>query len=304
VATVPLAALTVAWPPGTLDSAGTDVSGQSLPVNFTVDAAVAGSGLFVASSNLNTTTWANNPGTITVFDFDRASFGVSGGHTIQTSAFNPTGIAPLDTPQGEVLLVTNTGAFGSTDASVDVIDPASRALVGTIRFPSANPTNPFDRVVVSPDGRRGYVGSQSQPEVYVLDLEGIGGELGNASPADLSARFLGGYTLNATSSTSFVSSLALSDTGNYLYAVNFNESTLHVIDLIDQSDAGPVTGFVRSANPANFEGLLDKIAVRPGVPGVSYQGPSIFGMTINLNAADRTLTNVSVALDTVEVDRR
>ncbi|RMG06690.1 MAG: hypothetical protein D6731_25180 [Planctomycetota bacterium] len=298
-----LSSETVTWPAGTLDSAGIDVGGQALPKNFTADAAVVGGKLYVASSNFDTSTFANRPGTVTAWAIDLVTRQRYGQTTLPTRDFNPTGLTVVDTPQGSVLLVTNTGVYGGNAASIDVIDPDRAVLVGTLRFPSTQPTNPTGRVVVSPDGRRGYVGSQSAAEVYVLDLEGIGQALANQSPQDLSARFLGGYVLPSQATTNFVSDLALSHTGNYLYAVSFNESALYVIDLLSEGIAAEVRGFARTGTPANFEGLLNSIEVRPGVPGRDYAGASILGVTINLAAADRTLANVSVALDRVSVDR-
>ncbi len=294
-----LTAMAATWPAGTLNSAGTDVSGSALPLTYTSDAVIAGGRLIFTSSNLDAS-FNNNPGTIGGFPIDMTTHQLSAGTIIQSSDFNPTGLSRMVTLQGELLLVTNTGAYGVPGASIDVIDPGTFRVVATIPFASGTPNG---RVEVSTDGTRGYVASQSEAEVYVLDLEQIGLELGNQAKTTLPARNLGGFALPTNAAFNFVSSIALSHTGNYLYAVNFNESVLHVIDLANPGVGASVTGFARSGIPASYEGLANTLAVRPGVPGVDFQGPSIYVMTINLAAADQTVTNVSVALDTVTVDK-
>lgn len=299
VAKVALSSLTVTWPAGTQNSAGVDVGGQARPLNFTAGAALAGGSLFVVSSNFDAQ-FNNDPGTVVAYAWDPNTRTTSGQPTVfRTTDFNPVAVTRLPTSAGELLLVTNAGAFGGT-SSVDVIDAASLIHVATIPLGQRSATG---RVVVSPDARRGYLGSQSAAEVYVLDLEAIGDEVQNQTTASRPARFLGGWTLPASGAFGYVSSLALSHTGDYLYAVNFNASELFVLDLEEPGLATRLDGFARTGDPASFEGLASLVAVRPGVPGIDYQGPSIFVGTINLAVPDRTITNVEVVLDAVSVDR-
>lgn len=299
VAKVELSSLTVTWPAGTLNSAGDDVGGQALPINFTAGAALAGGRLHVVSSNFDAQ-FNNLPGTVTCFPWDANTRTVTGAPlVIRTTDFNPVAITRVVTTAGEVLLVTNAGAFGGT-SSIDVLDPVGQQVVATIPLGQRSAAGP---VVVSPDQRRGYVGSQSAAEVYVLDLSDLGAELQNQAPASRPARFLGGWILPAPGAFRYVSSVALSHTGDYLYAASFNSSQLFVIDLERQALAATVAGFARTGNPTNFEGLASLVAVRPGVPGLDFQGPSIFVGTINLAAADRTIPDVEVVLDAVTVDR-
>ena len=287
--------ITATWAAGTLNNKGVDVGAQPIPMSYTADATIAGGKLIYISSNLDSN-FDYNPGTITAYDYDTATNTLSGGAFMMTSDFNPTGITRV----GDLLLVTNSGPFGGTEGSIDVIDPDRFELVGTIRFPAS--TNPTGQITISPDGKRGYVASQSKAEVYVLDLSDLD-QLAGQQSLDLSARYQGGYDLESQVPSNFVSSIAISHTGNYLYAVSFNESALTVIDLVEGKRAARVEGFARSGLPASFEGLANKIVVRPGEPGVDYQGASILTMTINLAQADRTLQDVTVALDTVTVDR-
>lgn len=302
VVRVNLNGITATWPAGTLNSAGVDVGGTPQPMTYTAAAVLVGNKLIYASSNLDAS-FNNNPGTVTAFDIDLTTGALSGGGFWATSDFNPTALTRVQTSQGEVLLCTNSGAFGQAGGSIDVFDPVSFRKVGVIGFPSGVVSAPAGEVVVSPDGKRGYVASQAEAQVFVIDLENIGQALGNQSSTDLSARYLGGFQLPSSSTTNFVSSIALSHTGNYLYAANFNESALYVIDLAQPALGARVVGFERSGDPASFQGLANKLAVRPGVPGVDFQGPSVFVMTINLAPGDQVVNNVSVVLDAVTVDR-
>ncbi|MGE0712381.1 MAG: hypothetical protein AB7N76_33030 [Planctomycetota bacterium] len=294
-----LGGVTATFAAGTLDSQGMDVGGQALPMTYTSDAAISAGKLIFTSSNLQSNQ-AYSPGTITAYDYDPQQNALSGGAFLVTSVMNPTGITRVQTAGGELLLVTNSGPYGAAEGSIDVVDPQGFRMLGTIHFPSFS--NPGGQVTISPDGKRGYVGSQSKAEVYVVDLEGLDSVIG-AQGLDLSARFRGGFDLQSAAPANFVCSVALSHSGNYLYAVSFNESALYVVDLVEGKTAARVAGFERSGSAASYEGLANKIAVRQGVPGVDYSGPSIFAMTINLAAADRKLQDVSVALDTVSVDK-
>jgi hypothetical protein len=290
---------TVQWPAGTLNSKGVDVGGQALMLSYTADATVSAGKLILTASNLDAN-FDYNPGAVVAYDYDPTTNTLSGGAYVETTDFNPTALTRINTPQGELVLVTNSGAFGTPDGSIDVLDPTSLSRLGTIDFP-AN-ANPSGNLTVSKDGKRAYVGSQSSAQVFVLDLDGIESAFGQSN-ADLSARFKGGYDLGGMATSHFVSSLALSHSERYLYAVDFNESALYVIDLQEGSSAAKVEGFVRSGLRANYEGLANKVVVRPGEPGVDFSGPSIFVMTTGIASADRTLSDVTISLDAVTVDK-
>lgn len=294
-----LSAVTVTWPVGTQNSAGTDVGGSALPLTFTAGAALASDKLFVTSSNLAFPN--NNPGTVIVYDVNPVTKALSGGTILPTTNFNPSALTRVAVPQGQVLLVTNSGPFGTDVSSIDVIDPVSVRQVASIPLGARKATGP---VVVSSDGRRGYVGSQTAPEVYVLDLEGLGGEIANVTSQSRPARYLGGYSLPSAGASNYISSLALSRSGRYLYAVSFNGSELFAIDLANPGVAARVQGFVRGGDPTFYENLASRVVVRPGTPGIDFSGPSIFVGTISLRTADRTITDVKSVLDSVSVDRQ
>lgn len=299
VGKVALSALTVTWPAGTRNSKGVDVGGAPLALTYTAGAALAGGRLFFASSNLDAS-YDYNPGTVVAYAWNPSTRTISGQAAVfKTTDFNPTAVTRVVTQAGELLLVTNGGAFGAPSSSVDVLHAATLRHVATIPLGARSASGP---IVVSPDGRRGYLGSSSAAEVYVLDLEGLAGEAQNQTPLSRPARYLGGWTLPAAGAFAWISGLALSHTGDFLYATNYNTSELFVLDLEQPGLARQLAGFARTGDTSNFQGLASKVAVRPGVPGVDYQGPSIFVATINLAAADRTLTDVEVVLDAVTVD--
>jgi hypothetical protein len=292
-------AVAVTWPVGTLNSVGADVGGSPLPLTFTASAVVVGSRLIFTSSNLDAS-FNYNPGTVVALNWNAntRTATTAGASVIQTTRFNPAGLTLVQTPQGPVLLVTNGGPFGTGPASVDVIDPVAFRLVGQIGLGARNPGG---SIAVSPDGRRGYVGSLASAEVYVLDLENIGTALASTTIADLSTRFRGGIRLPSGPSA-FISSVELSWTGNYLYVVDYNQSLVWTVDLANPGIAARSVGFRRS-DTTGFSNSANKLAVRPGVPGTEFQGASLFVMTGFLAPADQTVPNVAMALDPVSVNR-
>jgi len=304
--------LRVTWPAGTNNSQGVAVGGRPLPVTRMTGAVVSGQRLIFISANTDADR-DHNPGTVAAFAFDPTTRQVKGeGRLLRTSRFNPTGLTQLRTPLGELLLVTNTGSFGQSGASVDVIDPVTFTRVGTIALPnaegdvpgapsSARVADPFGPMLVSPNGQRGYLGSLTQARVYVFDLAGLApARVARArdvapAPVDLSDRYLGSTALPTQAGRNAVTRLALSDDGRYLYAVNHGESALYRIDLLEPSNPTRVDGFARDGDPAAFEGLLSGIALRPG----DDPERSVFAITTDLARPDRMLPGVRLVLDRV-----
>ncbi|MEZ6184606.1 MAG: hypothetical protein R3F62_06285 [Planctomycetota bacterium] len=301
VTTYPLDGMTVTWPAGTLDQAGTDVGGQALPLTYTSDALGFGATLFVTSANFDAQ-FNLNPGTLWAFQQDLQSGTLGAAQVLQTRGFNPTGIQRLETSAGPLLLITDTGPYAGGMGAIDIVDPQTFRTVGWIDLPGEDPVG---RVELSPNGRWGYVGSQSEAQVFALDLSGLEALVGAQAPRNLGNRFRGGYALpTSPGGTNLISDVAVSHSGNTLYACNFNTSELYVIDLVQPGLAATVTGFARSGDPQAYEGQLNGIALRPGEPGLDFQGPSLFTLTINLAAQDRTVTDVNVVLDAVSFDRQ
>jgi hypothetical protein len=298
-------AVTFATPP--LNSVGQPVA-SPMTTTFTASGILLQQKkLFIASSNLDAS-FNLNPGTVFVYDYAATTGTASNPQVLFTSAFDPTRITLWTSAQGtQALLCVNAGigTVGSGMGTVDVIDPVRAVIVATI--PLAGASGPQGAVAITPDGTRGFIGSQSVSEVYELDLANLDREVSNATAVSEPARFTATLPVPGTAALNFISSLAVSASGRYLYTVNFNLSGLGALDI----SQGPgkavlvdtVTGFQRSGTPASFVGNADFVAVRPGTPGLSFQGPAVYVGTINLAAADRTAgPNVSVALDTVSFD--
>lgn len=282
--------------------------GTTLSPTYTASALIAGGKLFVCSSNIDAQ-FAYNPGTVMIFDIDTKTLAVSNGRFVTMSQWNPTRLALWTAPTGEeAVLVTASGALNSSGASqsgasaIDVLDVATAKLVASIPLGSGNVAGP---VVVTPDRKRGFVGSTSASEVSALDLAGLEAELKNAQPTSLPQRSAGRIALPGSTQINYLSSLAVSASGKFLYAVNFNTSAVAIVDISGAQPglAGTATGFARTGDPAKFEGTASLIGVRPGVPGVDFQGPAAFVATINLASQDRKLKDVSVSLDAVEFDK-
>lgn len=139
----------------------------------------------------------------------------------------------------------------------------------------------------------------------MFNLEGLGAYVNSTTIAVLSSAFLGGYDLGASGqSWDGISGLAISQSGNTLYAVNQSGSNLFVVDLLAPELDAQLDGFhtVRGGSLASYENQAYKVAVRPGIPGVHFQGPSVFVGLINLTP--NGASSRDVALDAVTVDRQ
>lgn len=267
-----------------------------MPISFTASAIVSSGKIFIASSNLDAS-FNLNPGTVLAFDWNATTRAISNGSLIVTSAFDPTRLTRWRSPAGdELLLCVNAGVSGKGPSSVDVIDPKAAAIVATIPLGAVNAAG---AVAITPDGKRGYVGSMSAAEVYELDLD----QLVTASGA-VAARFKGAIAVpGTTNGINFIAGVAVSSSGSYVYATNFNLSALAVIDVAARKVVGTLSGFQRQGNPTKFECNASAIAVRAGVPGVDFTGPAAFVVTVSLDAKDQTVPSVNVALDGVGFDR-
>lgn len=300
-----LNASAVTLPAGALNSVGQSVA-SPMSTTFTASAVVAGSKIFIATSNLDQS-FNLNPGTVLAFDYDPKTRAATNESVVFTSGYDPTRLTTWTSPLGvPAVLCVNAGigSVGSGASTIDVIDPVRGVLVLTIPLGAVNAGG---AIAITPDSRRGFVGSQALDQVFELDLSNLDQQLANPSPATDATRFVQAIALPGTGSLHFISGVAISSSGRYLYALDFNESLLSVFDLAlgagKAALVGTITGFQRSGNPTTFVGNASLLAVRPGAPSVSFSGPSVFVGTINLAAADRTFSpSVSAALDGVSFD--
>lgn len=188
-----VATMTCVYPPSPIDSTGgaigpnapCDPTRSGYPTRFTAATAVVGDLLFVATSNLfSSSRAAFHPGTVLLhrleLDLAGRPIGVRpdpATPVLFTTAFNPTGLTVHRTPQGrDVVLVTQTGAIdaggGLLGASaIDVIDVAGRRVVATIPLGLAGAT--FGELAIDPGGHVALIGAESGHHLYAVDLAAL-----------------------------------------------------------------------------------------------------------------------------------
>jgi hypothetical protein len=295
------------------------VSVPSYLTSLTAGKDVADGRLFVATSNLNLKGGSRFlPGTVLVYDW------IDQGGTITvrpdsdtpmlfTTAFNPTGVSRVETPEGrELILVTLTGAIGAgsgvsnilTEASIDVIDPSVPRIAARIPLGFAGPS--FAGATVDPDGRLAWVGSSSQRELFAVDLRALDNPdlyVGSQPPV-----ILDGLTVGFDDARVFAADrpfvlpnrldgpppndcdgfthVAVNVTGTEAFATDFCDGTFTRIRL-DLTGSPPIpyqqnrfelASQTEPFSPNDSLGLLRSpsiISVRPGVPGVDYTSPDV-----------------------------
>ncbi len=230
-----------------------------------------------------------------------------------TEHYNPTGVERLVTPGGrELVLVTTTGVIGTasgpgnvfSDAAVEVIDPTVPRVAAVIPLGRAGPS--FDGIALDPGGRVGWLGASSQRQLYAVDLRALDEPAlyaGSGPPA-----ILDGLTAGLPDARIFTADqpfvlpdrgdgppgvlcdgfthVAVNAAGSEAYATDFCDGTFTRIRL-DLSGAPPipyprdrfrVAGQDVPFAPNDQIGLLRSpgpLRVRPGEPGVDYQGPDV-----------------------------
>lgn len=281
-----------------MNSKGVSVA-SPMPLTFTASAVLSKGRIFVASSNLDSN-FDYNPGTVVSFAYDPVTKMVGAATLSVTTGFNPTRLTRYVSGADEALLCVNAGANGATDSSIDIFDPVRSAVVASIPL---GKVGAFGAVAISPDGKRGYVGSQGAAEVYEIDLSNLGPVINSATLQSLPARNLGAIKIAASTGLNFVAGVGVSASGKYVYATNFNTSELSIIDVAARKAVGSIKGFQRNGDPTKFEGTASVLAVRSGTPGVDFQGPPVFVATINLDVTSRSIPSVTSALDGVSFDR-
>lgn len=247
---------------------------------------------------------------------------------IATSAFNPSEATPVVSPGGRsFVLVTASGAIGVrsddpatpviegggvaiSDAAIDVIDPVALQLVATVPLGRAGLS--FDRLAIDPSRRVAVTGSATGRNLYAIDLAALDAipPLAPVDPpvvldgSDSRAGFRDARIFDAAhpfeidalpggapaaSCDGFVVAAAFDHSGERLYATEFCDGTMAVVD-VDLSGAPaipvPANRFellrVRAVTaPVGAAGLGEPrapgpLAVRPGEPGVDFSGPDLF----------------------------
>lgn len=222
----------------------------------------------------------------------------SGRELVLVTVTGATGLVPDDprTPEREA------GGTARTAASIDVVDASQRRLVATIPLGLTAPS--FDRLAIDAGGRVAMVGSSFERVVYAVDLtpldaltpdapfvtlDGLSGPDAVIFDADDPLE-LPGIVGGAPDETcaGFIVGMDFSWEGSLAYASDFCDGTLSVLH-VDLRRTPPVPiprdrfsvletlELVAPLDPGSLgkPRALGTLRVRPGVPGVDFQGPDL-----------------------------
>lgn len=231
-----------------------------------------------------------------------------------TSHFNPTGLTFHRNALGHPLaLVTMTGPIDSAgrtlgEGGVDVIDLDTLRVVATIPLGAGAPG--FGPLAIDVTGRVGLVGSATQRNLYAVDLAALDDAALYAMPDGPPIRLDGssagfpdarifhagqplrlperpdGPPIDDVPTLTYVD---LDESGRWAYATDWSHGTLTLVE-IDLDGAGPVPlsrahFFTRDSlyvtAPKSASSLGDgsspsQVRVRPGRPGVDFDGSDVF----------------------------
>lgn len=296
------------------DSEGNLVS--SVTPTFTSGVALMRGKVYISSSNF--TRVGSNPtcapGTVKVVGLDEsvdppAFVVLPQPDVIVTTSFNPTEVTALD---DRILLVTNTGLLAIrdengvplTEGSVDVVDTERDCIVAS--YPLGLGAPAFTKIAIAeqevqggPIVRRGYLGSAGFNHVYELDLTGLDAYLDTCPPPGnvpiLADKVLAGpddpirATRDPPNTANLVGQAVVNHNGTRAYATGLNSGTLAILALETATDGvgAPLPSrknplrLIQATDPlpTQNESEPGPVAVRPGVPGVDYQGPDVLIVT-------------------------
>ena len=277
---------------------------------FTAGKALAAGRLFVATSNKGSGV-RFRPGTVLVYTWSEAGGEIRVGPdpaepVLFTRFFNPTGAARVVTAGGrELVLVTTSGPIGAGtgaanvrgEAAVEVIDPSVPRLAAVIPLGRAGPD--FDGVAVDPGGRIAWLGASSQLQLYAVDLRALDDpalyagagppvELPGAAVFDADAPFAlpdrrGGPDPRSCEGFTHAATNAA---GSEVFVSDFCDGSFTRVRMdlaLPAPIPWPADRFTVAAQatpfaPSDAVGLLrapGMVRVRPGEPGIDYQGPDV-----------------------------
>jgi hypothetical protein len=257
-------------------------------VRFAADAfedpsgiAVANGKVYVSNNNLDESFEPAGPGFISIIDAENNQFI----GTIGASGANTGGMTVI----GNRIYVVNAGDISSTPdfseffcdfdfpPSIDVIDVESDFIIDTIDIPLSETNSKVclpNRIAPTPDGRFGYMGLGLVGALLKVNLETNTIVNGPSNPiivTDISG-------LNNTGE------IEINEQG-LGFTTLFNSDQIAVIDTAnDEISPFPFSFFfpagIRADNPNSdlFDGV-QFLAIRPGTPGVDFEGADIFHTT-------------------------
>jgi hypothetical protein len=288
---------------------------KSIYTSDTSGATVIHNRLFVSLSNHSPisapATPIHRPGSVLVYDFVGGA--VSPSETplalpsiVLTEGYNPTDVVAYTAPDGnDYVLVIVSGpiaevaglytTFGDSKSYIELIDADSLELLRSVELVIEG--DPSDHVatisgVSAVDEARGilYVGSAVDRYLYSIDLATLidPGTTGTkVTWKDLGPRPEG--IVAAGTCRGSIRGMAISDDSSEFYAVDYCAGTLVVVEanadgsMANVKDEFALTSPINEPDPVPGDTEADltlrgptRIAVRPGVPGQSFEGSDLF----------------------------
>ena len=294
-----------------------DPDRPSFVTGYTEDVGVSGETLFVALSNYQGGS-TYFPGTVLIHRVEQDPQGIpiritpdADRPVLFTTGFNPTSLTPHRTRSGRALMLVKwTGALEGpeilTDSGIDVIDVASRRLVAT--FPLGRAGANFEKLEIDPAGLIAISGAESSRQFYAVELAVLDNPdlyrireepvvLDGRTPGFPDARLFDAdrpFEIPARPNgppdalCATRTAVTLNDEGNRMYATDWCDGSLSVID-IDwrlplEQPLSPARFTVLNrldwfapGFPSNF-GLAtapSQPEIRPGRPGLDFEGPEL-----------------------------
>ena len=263
------------------------------PFEEPVGVAITNGKVYVTNNNLDEFFSPMGNGFISIINSGTNQFiGKIGATGVNTTSMAVVGDKLYALNNGNILFDEETNSFTcdfSFPPSIDVIDTDIDGIVDTIDFPLSeeNPTvclpNPL---VTTPDGRYGYMGLGLVGALLKVDL--ITGDVINGTDNPIVITDLD--TLNLTADVAI--------RGNQLFTTLFDTDQIAVV--VTDTDVvspfpyiAPFPAGIRAFSPDSdlFDGV-QSLAIRPGAPGVDYEGADIYyitGISEQMGSVDSTL---------------
>jgi hypothetical protein len=255
--------------------AETEVGPGAFSPNFTGDLQIIGNRAFISMSSSCFDAGFNSfyvQGLVLVYDINTQPPFLTRAATpyIVLSGFNATGL----TVANGKLIATSTGdtALGGagstpeTPSFLDEIDPNTLSVTRTLEMGEVALN--FHPLALSADGKRGFIGSSTFSEVYEIDLPNFSALRGENNPIQITDE-----------SSDFISDQEIAEGGNILFVSSFNRSAVNAVDLTssERSVLPSKLDFSFADNPGVTG--AGPMAIRPGTPGLDFNGPDLFVLT-------------------------
>jgi len=329
-------------PPGTpvrSDGSSVGTFTQSNPTGMAwVTTGPAAGKLYVSMSNLHGAAAMNamvyNPGTVMAFSVDLGSsppVTVPPAAVIRPGKWNPVQVTAYTSPATgkSYALVSNAGVtqyYGTTpswgysppyqtasftDASVEVIDPATDAIVASI--PMGLAALSFQAIAIGKDGTGrtvGMIGSSFAGQVYAMDLSGLDADpVQTASLRPLRSAYhpIPVFHSREGDDHTWACDVALAPNGRYAFVSAFNQAEVHVLGCPSDWETGEF-----EAHPEPFAAPFKFQALDVGKPSVTrlivrrgeFQGPDVLVLQSNAELAIPGTNQKFGAIGTIDTHGR